>query len=210
MSALSSELRTVTDRLPFSVDDTDAANDAFRRWTEEEDSEAEYVMDLWTYCYICRYFLTKSAGDTFENASDADELVTRAYRKVQQNRGDVRSPNRYANWVSVVCKNTFLNYKRRNRFSESINREEGPELPANEDQPVANIGFVRETLVEAIQELPNYLQEPARLYFLENQEFDEISEEIGKPVATIRTYKHKAVKHLRSNEKLREYVDQVD
>lgn len=208
MSTPSSELRTITDRLPFSVDDTDAVNDAFRRWKEEEDPDAEYIVDLWTYCYVCRYFLTKSAGDTFDNTSDADELTTRAYRKVQKNRSEIRDPDRYANWVSVVCKNTFLNYTRRDRFSESIESTEGPTLSADEDRPTADIGFVRETLVEAIQRLPNYLREPARLYFLEDRGFEEISEEVGKPVATVRTYKHKAVKRLRDNEKLREYVEQ--
>ena len=117
MSVPSSELRTVIDRLPFSVDDTDAANESFRRWRDEEDPKAKRHADLWTYCYVCRYFLGKSARGTFDNPSDADELITRAYRKVQENRDGVRNAARYANWVSVVCKNTLLNYTRRNQFS---------------------------------------------------------------------------------------------
>jgi RNA polymerase sigma factor (sigma-70 family) len=69
---------------------------------------------------------------------------------------------------------------------------------------------VHEAFVEAIERLPEYLQEPARLYFLENREFEEISEAVGKPVATIRTYKHKALKKLRTDERLQEYVEQPD
>ncbi len=206
MSTPSSELRTIIDRLPFSVDDTDAANDAFRHWAEENDPDAEHLVDMWTYCYVCQYFLSKSTRGTFDSPSDADELITRAYRKVLENRDGVRNPDRYANWVSVICKNTFLNYTRRDQFSESIEDEDGPTLTADEETPVAEVGFVREAFNEAIDRLPTYLQEPARLYFLENQEFEEISEAVDKPVATVRTYKHKAMKQLRTDERLREYM----
>jgi RNA polymerase sigma factor (sigma-70 family) len=210
MSTPSSELRTVIDRLPFSIDDTDAANGAFRRWRNGGGPDAERLVDLWTYCYVCQYFLNKSTQGSLNNPSDADELITRAYRKIQKNRDSVRVPDRYANWVSVVCKNTFLNYTRREQFSESIEEEEGPILTAKEEKTVAEVGFVREAFDEAIDRLPEYLQEPARLYFLEDREFEEISEAVGKPVATVRTYKHKAVKHLRTDEKLQEYVDHAD
>ena len=210
MSTPSSELRTVIDRLPFSVDDTDAVNDAFRRWVKEDDPEAERLVDLWTYCYVCRYFLAKSTKGTFNNTSDADELTTRAYRKVQKNRDTVRDPSRYASWVSVICKNTLLNYARRDRFSESLEDEESPTLTAQNEHPAGDVGFVREAFVEAIERLPSYLQEPARLYFLEDRGFEEISEAVGKPVATVRTYKHKAMKHLRADDRLQEYVDRSD
>ena len=210
MSTPSSKLRTVIDRLPFSVDDADAANDAFQQWRDDEDPDAKRLADLWTYCYVCRYFLAKSARGTFDNPADADELTTRAYRKVQKNRDGVRNAARYANWVSVVCKNTLLNYTRRNRFSESIEEEDRITLTTEKKNAVAEIGFVHEAFVEAIERLPPYLQEPARLYFLENREFEEISEALGKPVATIRTYKHKAIKQLRTDDRLCEYVDQTD
>jgi RNA polymerase sigma factor (sigma-70 family) len=207
MSTPASELRTIIERLPFSVDDTDAANDAFRRWAKGNDPDAERLVDMWTYCYVCRYFLSKSSQGTFNHAADADELTTRAYRKILDNRGSVRNPDRYANWVSVICKNTFLNYTRRDQFSASIEEEQGPTLTAEERQSVAEVGFVREALDEAIERLPEYLQEPARLYFLEDREFEEISDAVDKPVATVRTYKHKAVKQLRTDERLQEYVD---
>lgn len=209
MSTPSSELRTVIDRLPFSIDDTTAANDAFRCWVEQDDPEAKRNVDLWTYCYVCRYFLSKFMQGTFNNSSDTDELITRAYRKIQDNREEVRNPERYANWVSVVCKNTFLNYTRRDRFSESIEEEEGPTLTAEKKHSTVEIGFVREAFEQAIERLPEYLQKPARLYFLEDRGFEEISEVLNKPVATVRTYKHKAVKQLRTDERLQEYVDRT-
>lgn len=210
MTDPSSRLRTVLDRLPFSVDDTEAANDAFRHWMEEQDEKAARLVDMWTYCYVCRYFLAKSAAGALENASASDELISRTYKKIQEKREGVRDPERYTNWVSVVCKNAFLNHTRRDRVADSINDEKGPTLRAEDSDLVPQVGFVREAFVEAIDRLPNYLQEPARLYFLENRGFEEISEEIGKAVPTIRTYKHKAVKQLRKDERLREYVSRSE
>lgn len=205
MSDLSSRLHTVLDRLPFSVDDTEAANEAFRRWQEEKDPSAQRLVDLWTYCYVCRYFLAKSHGDAFESASAPDELITRTYEKIQENRDGVRDPDRYTNWVSVVCKNTFLNYTRRERVTDSINEEKGPILRADESG-IPEKGFVRKAFAEAIDRLPEYLQEPARLYFLEHREVEEISESIGEPVPTVLTYKHKATKKLRNDKRLQKYV----
>lgn len=209
MTDPTSRLRTVIDRLPFSVDDTDAANDAFRRWTQQQDAAAERLVDMWTYCYVCRYFLAKSTGGAFDSAAAPDELITRTYKKVQDNRESVRNPDRYANWVSVVCKNTFLNHTRSDRTADSIDEERGPTLRAEETR-LPEVGFVREALAEAIERLPDYLQKPARLYFLEDREFEEISDEIDKAVPTVRTYKHKAVKQLREDERLQEYVDRPD
>jgi RNA polymerase sigma factor (sigma-70 family) len=211
MPTPSSTLQSVVDRLPFAIDDTDAANEAFRRWKQQGRKEERRTVDLWTYCYVSRYFLSKSARKTtFANASDADELTTRAFQKVQRSRDSVRNHDRYASWVSVICKNVLLNYLRRDRYAESIQDEDGPTLTAQARRSVADVGFVHEALTDAIDELPNYLQEPARLYFLENLGFSEISEAIGKPVATVRTYKHKAVKQLRTNERLQEYVHRSD
>jgi len=209
MTTPSSRLRTVLDRLPFAVDDTDAANEAFRRW-RTDDAEAGRIVDLWTYCYVCRYFLGKSAGGNFDSAAAPEQLITRAYEKVRDKRDTVRNPDRYASWVSVVCKNTFLNHTRRDRRAQSIDEEKGPTLRADERGRPQKVGFVQESLKAAIDRLPNYLQEPARLYFLEDRDFEEISEAIDKPVPTIRTYKHKAVQRLREDETLREYVDATE
>ena len=206
MTTPTSRLRTVLERLPFAVDDTEAANEAFRNWKRGDD-DAKRIVDLWTYCYVCRYFLGKSAGGNFDSAAAPERLITRAYEKIRDKRETVRNPDRYASWVSVVCKNTFLNHTRRDRRAQSIDEEKGPTLRADERGRSQTVGFVQESLEAAIDRLPNYLQEPARLYFLEDRDFEEISEAVDKPVPTIRTYKHKAVQRLREDETLREYVD---
>ena len=206
MSTSSSRLQAVTDRLPFPMDDTDAVNDAFRRWRRRDDPDAERVVELWVYCYVCRYFLLKAAGEVFDQAAVLDELITSTYEKVRENIGNVRDPDRFSSWVSVICKNTFLNYARRTRTTASIDQEQGPTLRADGDGPTARLGHTREVIKEAINRLPEYLQRPARLYVLEGKNFEEISEETGKAVPTVRTYKHKAIRRLRKDDTLQEYI----
>lgn len=207
MSTSSSGLQAVSDRLPFAMDNTDAVNDAFRCWRQQNDSEAEQIVELWVYCYVCRYFLLKAAGDGFDQAAVLDELITSTYEKIRDNRDSVRDPGQFSSWVSVVCKNTFLNYARRTRTAESIDRGQGPALRAEDGVPTAELGHAREVIEDAIDRLPKHLRTPARLYFLEDRNFEEISEETGKAVATVRTYKHKAVRRLREDDTLREYVE---
>ncbi|MFP4227474.1 MAG: RNA polymerase sigma factor [Salinivenus sp.] len=210
MTRPTSHLESVLDRLPFSVDDTEAANEAYRRWIDRQHPKDKRLVDMWTYCYVSRYFLSKSTAGDIRSAADADKLQSKTYEKIENKREKVRNPDRYAHWVSVVCKNAFLNYVRRRRVAESVDAEGGPTLVSKTTSTVADMGFVKETLVDAIDQLPNYLQEPARLYFLEHKDFEEISDEIEKPVPTVRTYKHKATKRLRKNDRLREYVDRLD
>lgn len=207
ISSPSSHLRTVTDQLPFPVSDTRAANQAFQRWRVKGTADAERIVDMWTYCYVCQYFLSKSTRGAFDEAAAPDELITRTYDKIRDNRENVQNPEQYAQWVSVICKNTFLNYARRNRHSDSINEEWGPTPRAENAHPTAKLGFVQETFEKAIGRLPSYLQQTARLYFLGNKDFEEISEVIGKAVPTVRTYKHKALKELRKDDTLQAYID---
>jgi RNA polymerase sigma factor (sigma-70 family) len=202
-----SRLQTVSDQLPFAIDDTEAVDDAFRRWRRQNDADAERIVELWVYCYVCRYFLMKAAGNAFDRTAILDELITSTYEKIRDNRDSVREPGQFSSWVSVVCKNTFLNHVRCTRTAESINRERGPTLQAHDGTPTVRLQFAREAITEAIARLPEYLQTPARLYFLEGRGFEEISEVTDKAVSTVRTYKHKALRRLRDDDILRERID---
>lgn len=207
MTTPTSRLRSVLDQIPFDLDDTAAVNEAFQQWKDEDALDAKRNVDLWTYCYVWRYFLVKSARGAVDDASDVDDLIARAYKKVEEGRTDIRRAGRYASWVSVICKNTFLNYTRRDRVSRSIDADEGPDLVADASGPFDDLGYVRRAFEEAIQRLPEYLRETARLYFLEDKSFKEVGEVIGKSVATVRTYKYKVVKRLREDEHLEDILN---
>ncbi len=210
MSDPFSDLDRLVAHLPFSLDDTEEVNAAFARWRAHKDREDEKIVALWTYCFIMRYFLVKAVRGTVRSASDLDALIAKVYRKADCKRDTVKNASRYASWVSVICKNTLINYVNRKRPEQSIQDEQGPMLTAESSTTYHDAGFVLQALHDAIDRLPSYLQETARLYFLQEFTYEEIGKRIGKSVPTVRSYRHKAVKKFREDDQLLAFLQPED
>lgn len=196
-------------RLPFALDDTDRANAAFQRWRDDESARAKQVADLWAYCFVSRYFMMKAAKGDLDEASDVDALTDKAFQRVLNNHDTVREADKFASWVSVICRNTFLNYVNRRKRKQSIDDENGPVLVAGALAEVEDVGFTAQLLADAIERLPAYLQEVAELYFFEGCEYEEISSRIGKSVPTVRSYRHKAVQKLREDGRIAAFLEEI-
>ena len=52
-------LETLASTLPFDLDQSDRVNEAFVAYMEDRLSQPKTLIDLWTYCYVRRYFLIK-------------------------------------------------------------------------------------------------------------------------------------------------------
>lgn len=207
MSASSFEsLDALIARLPFHIDDADAVNAYYVRWLQEPSDEDRYVIDLWTYCFIRRYFLIKLVQETSMGPADFDDLVDRTFRKVETSEDRIRRPGHYASWVSVVCKNTFLNYLRDRKHSVSLEEESVVQVAAEPAPTYVDAGYVRLALHRAIERLPRYLRECVRLRFVEGLSYEEISAKTGFPLPRIRSYVNKAMKRFRQDERLLSYL----
>lgn len=208
--AVPESLRALAARLPFGLEDTERVGAAFQRWQNADDGEApreRRVVELWTYCFVRRYFWVKFAAQPERPSSDLDELIERVYRKVEAKRATVREPEHYAHWVSVVCKNTFFNYVNRERPPDvSLDEEHAPTL-LSKKRVRGDLGLARGVVAKAIGRLPDYLQPVARMRFLEERSYQSISEETGTPVPTARSYAGRARKHLREDPDVRALWD---
>lgn len=202
-----SQLEAVLEHLPFPLEATDRVNEAFQEWCVDQSEEAKYAVELWTYCFVLRYFLIKSVLGKIETVSDVDALVDRAYKRIERNQSTIEDSTRYAHWVSVICRNTFLNHTRKHRPERSIHGEAAPTLVAESPRSHHDMGFALQAFEAAIGRLPAHLQEVTRLHFLEGYTYEEISEELGKPVPTIRSYKHRAIRRLREDRWLHAFFE---
>lgn len=209
MASPSPRFARLLSRLPFALDDTDQVNAAFQRWRDEGAEDAKQIADLWAYCFVLRYFMVKGTKNDVGEASSVDALTDKAFQRVLNRSDTVREADKFASWVSVVCRNTFLNYVRRRKHKESIDEEGGPVLVANALSAVDDVGFTAQMLAEAIDRLPPYLQEVADLYFFEGCDYQEISSRTGKSVATVRSYRHKVVKKLREDGRIAAFLDEI-
>ena len=178
----------------------DQVNDAFLRWRHQHDDHAKYLVDLWTYCFVRRYFLLKFTRDPlFRNPADLDALIEQVYSNVQTHQHQVADTTRYANWVSVVCKNAFLNYMRAPDPTVSIDQQDGPQLRSESLEAVHDAGVVLEEFAAAVGRLPVYLRAVAYYRFVENRPYQEIGELTGKDLPIVRSYVNKAALKLRKD-----------
>jgi RNA polymerase sigma factor (sigma-70 family) len=200
-------LDTVAAQLPFHLDDTLQANEAFRRWREHNDPHAHRTVQLWTYCYIRRYFTIKFLRDVTSTPTDVDELVTQAWDKVEQGHGTIHNVSRYASWVSVVCRRSFIDYlkAKQRRPSTTVldeqRHEQADEVPEAPDPEIVP------TVLACIQRLPDFLRQVTHLRLIDNLSYEEISLRTQRPVPSIRTFLSKALQRLRDDEQLRLLLD---
>lgn len=199
-------LDALASRLPFHIDDMESANAAFKRWLESGSESDHRVVQLWTYCFIRRYYLVKFLQDSSYGASDFDELIAKTFKKAERASNEISRPTRYASWVSVVCKNTYLNYLRSRKPTFSIDEEGVPPLIAETPGVYDDVGLAREAILRAIDRLPDYLQECVRLRFIEGLSYAEIGERTGHPLPRIRSYINKAMAKFRSDDELLTYL----
>jgi len=193
-----STLEAIASSLPFHMDESERVNEAFVSYMSSGERREKVLVDVWTYCYVRRYFLIKFLRPSNFRASELDHVVERTYQKVEQGRREIVHHDRYAQWVSVICRNTYLNFVSRRKSVTAL--EERHDRATNTvdifDLDV-NAAALHLALINAIERLPAFLQSTARMKFVENLSYEEISRIVGKRVPTIRSYIHKICSRLR-------------
>lgn len=196
-------IQQVAKHLPFAPDDFKAANALFVRWKVHAQPADKRLVDIWTYCYIRRYFTAKFVRYTFLPATDLDAVISKADGYVRNQINAVKDAEKFAAWLSVVCKNVFIRYFEQHKSRTYASIDQVPEAYFSEPPAYASELEILQKMVEAsISKLAPALQEIARLRILQHKEYGEIAEIIGKDVSTIRTYFHKITTALRKDETL--------
>ncbi len=197
----SARLGALARHLPFGVDDFDAARDAFLTWRRTGDDADRQTVQLWAYCYIVWYFYGKFARERTGSPSDLDGVIERAFRRTFRSMDTVRDPERFPQFVSVVCRNVLLSYRARRRPTVEMDDHLAP-VPASAADGLDRV-LVRRLIVRAIDALPPAVSEVARMRLLEGRSYHDIAQATGHPLATARTYYSKAIARLRADPDLR-------
>jgi RNA polymerase sigma factor (sigma-70 family) len=201
-------LESVAARLPFAIDESHRVNETFAAYMHADRVEDKRLVDLWTYCYVRRYFLIKFIKQTRFRASELDHLVERTYRKVERSRHAIKQHDRYAQWVSVVCRNTFINFvARRKQVVALKSQHDVAEEPVKMDDVDVNAAALHASLLHAIVQLPPFRQATARMRFVENLSNEEIARIVGKRPATVRAYVHKICTRFRRDKGLKAWAE---
>lgn len=210
MSSLFEHIEQLADCLPFEIDDSPSVNAAFREWFDHPTDERRRIVDVWTYCFVYRYFTWKYIQHAAGSVADFEHLVSRTFRKVMQHRTTLDASARYASWVSVICKRTFLNFARGRNDVVFLDDQLRDSLVSEAPPRIRDRVSVRRELAGAIMRLPEYLQEAAELRFLRNMDYPEIEKLTGRSTPTLRAYCHKALQKLSEDSELRLFFEKWD
>lgn len=153
----------------------------------------------------------KYARDFDGSLADYDKMIAECFKKVAKGRRSLGASQKYANWVSVICKNTFLNYVRSKRQYVSVDRSY-TQLYSSDESAEAGIDtrLLTAALNQAIDRLPTFLRTIATRRIVEEQDYKTIAEETGKSIPTIRSYVNKALMRLRRDKRFIRYFEDAD
>lgn len=195
-------LDTLAAHLPFSLDESERVNETYARYATQNRLPDAQMVDLWTYCYIRRYFLIKFIRSGGFRSSELEQVVEKTYRKVDSARGQLQSNDRYAQWVSVVCRNAFYNFVSRRLKLAPLDDVHELKAPVADVELDVDSGALFVALKTAIENLPPFLQQTARMRYIENLSYEEIARIEGKRAPTIRSYIHKICQRFRQDKEL--------
>ena len=211
-------LDAVAGRLPFAIDDHDAANAAYRRWSDSRaagrpDAGAQEQVQIWAYCYVQRHALVRFAREPrLGGSADLDALISATFLHVLARLGEVRDPARFSHWVAVACRNGFVTYCRK----RALRKPPDPDLEdagAVTDEGVEVLeldrALVHQVVRIAIARLPETLRVVADLRLVKGRPYDEIAYTTGHPQPTVRAYVSKAIARLRADPDLRALQEEL-
>jgi DNA-directed RNA polymerase specialized sigma24 family protein len=197
----------VSKSLPFDVDDYDEVNRIFCRWVECGEDVDRRNIDIWTYCYVQRFFTVQFVRSSRWMRSDADRLIDVTLRRLRESRGQLRNPRLYTFWVATACRNAYSTFLRRTHFDEL----EDPDSVIAEpmDSNPYDLGTMYEALEAAIERLPAFLRQTARMRLVEGRTYREIAKHTGRPIPTLRSYANRAQAVLREDPQIRRVFGEI-
>jgi RNA polymerase sigma-70 factor (ECF subfamily) len=141
----------------------------------------------------------------FRNVDDALDFVQEVFLKAFRNLSRFEGKSRFSTWLYKIAYNTAINSVSREKAYYSLVEDEVIfENETPERKVLRNIA--RDSVLEAIKELPERFRICLDLFFFYDRSYQEIKAITGYPVNTIKSHVFRAKKILR--EKLTLYEGQ--
>ncbi len=134
---------------------------------------------------------------TGQKSDDTDDLIQEIFIKAFLNLSSYNRRYAFGQWIYTIAKNTFIDYVRKRRDDISIEGSHGEYVR----QPASLAPNPEENIIRAQRQsqLEQYLDMMTPKYrylielrFFKDLTYEEISEELGLPMGTIKTQIHRA------------------
>jgi len=134
--------------------------------------------------------LLRYAGYLVNDESIAEDVVQESFIKAYKNLFSFDVRKKFSSWIYRIVHNEAINYLRKNKNEVSYEANKGlvDLMASNEDVELA---VERKELVKKVREclgfLPLNYREPLSLFFLEEKNYEEISDILRMPIGTVGT-----------------------
>ena len=142
-----------------------------------------------------RLFEVRLAGDK----EAAEDLVQETFVKVYLNLERYDPRYTFGQWIYTIARNTFIDYVRRRRDNLSIDSITAPSVaPTTDDEPDSRIINEQHSvqIARCMEALPEKYRQMAELRFMREMSYDEIAEQVGLPIGTVKTQIFRARERL--------------
>ena len=132
----------------------------------------------------------------FHNIEDASDFTQEVFLKAYRFLAGFRGQSRFSTWLYKIAYNTAVNSRARKKDYQSLAEND---IPYDNDTPERKLlsGFVRQTIMEAVAELPERYRICVDLFFFFDRSYQEIESITGYPVNTVKSHVFRAKKLLR-------------
>ncbi|MDD5083541.1 MAG: RNA polymerase sigma factor [Candidatus Moranbacteria bacterium] len=144
-------------------------------------------------------YVRRIGGGTKEAVED---VVQNIFIKVYVNLKSFRRGQKFSSWLYGIAHNECIDYWRRNKRHNSISLDENTELASvlATDENIEEDLFKKEeraAVQKILSRLPIKFKEVLVLRYLEDKDYQEISDILKKPVSTVGTLIHRAKAQLK-------------
>ena len=135
---------------------------------------------------------------------DAGDIIQETYVKAYFNLPRYNADYTFGQWVYTIARNLFIDYARRKRSAGSTvsidSNTTGEMINPACDMPNPEeriISRQRSSLLDnLLEELPAHYRTVIQLRFIKEYSYEEIAEQLGMPIGTVKTQIHRARERL--------------
>lgn len=128
------------------------------------------------------------------SVQDADDILQETFIKVYLNISRYDSRYTFGQWIYTIARNTFIDYKRRQKEELPIDERymvvEKSSLPTPEDSIISS--QQRANIESCLSELSVVQQQLFKMRFFDEYSYEEICEKLEMPMGTVKTNIHRA------------------
>lgn len=157
----------------------------------DRDAMIQLLREIETHVYRTAYYILGNEQDAMDAAQEA---LIRVYTKIQS----FEEKAQFKTWVQRIVTNICIDKFRRNKPTVSID-EHAMNFTADhsvEEEVVAT--YVSQDIREAINKLSDHYRAVIVLRYLQDFSYNEISDSLGLPLNTVKSYLFRARQQLQS------------